>query len=337
MFLGASAYQRFAPSDDRRSTKSMEQAAARLRIRLTHLWRHRRLPDLTSPRRFNDLVQVRKLRDRNPMMPLWADKVAAKTLVADRLGAEWVTPLLWSGHQLPDRCSWQGPVVVKARHGCRQNAFVQLGARDWDVARVASAQWMRSRYGWWLDEWLYGEIPRGLLVEPFIGAAGQLPIDYKIFVFGGAATHVQVHIDRASRHRWIVHDRDWQPLASCAPPLAKPSALSAMLAAAEQLAAGFDFVRVDFYQPESQPLFGEMTFYPGSGLDPIEPPGLDEEFGRLWLQATTLLTARARRKADFDTWAGRTAENPACAATIGLSNFADLKGMTCWCPPVRNS
>ena len=58
-----------------------------------------------------------------------------------------------------------------------------------------------------------------------------------------------------------------------------------MLSAAEEMARGFDFARVDFYQPEDQPLFGEVTFYPGSGLHPIDPPELDAKWGRLWLDA----------------------------------------------------
>ena len=83
---------------------------------------------------------------------------------------------------------------------------------------------------------------------------------------------MQVHLERETRHRWIVMDRDWHrvsaPTSESDP--APPSSLSRMLAAAETLATGFDFVRVDFYEIARQPLFGEMTFYPGSGLDPFD-------------------------------------------------------------------
>jgi len=48
---------------------------------------------------------------------------------------------------------------------------------------------------------------------------------------------------------------------------------------------GFDFVRTDFYEDAGRPLFGEMTFYPGSGLDPFEPDDLDLELGALWRAA----------------------------------------------------
>ena len=268
-----------------------EEQAARLRIGLTYLWRHRRLPDLAEPSLFTEWVQVRKLRDRDPRMPAMADKVAVKALVADRLGRAWVVPTLWSGSELPPESPWDRRVVVKSRHGCNQVAFVGADQREWDGARVASARWMRRHYGWWLDEWLYAQIPRGLLVEPFIGVGGDLPVDYKIFVFGGQATHAQVHLDRAGDHRWVVHDRDWRAMAGDASAVPCPTALPAMLAAAEDLAEGFDFARVDFYQPGDQPLFGEISFYPGSGLDRFEPPELDTVLGDLWRGA-----ARSRRR-----------------------------------------
>ncbi|GGE94832.1 ATP-grasp fold amidoligase family protein [Sphingomonas prati] len=263
---------------------SVDDRAARLRIGLTYLWRHGRLPNLTDPGLFSELVQVRKLREHDPRMPVLADKVGVKAIVASRLGREWVVPLLWSGSELPAQFPATGRVVVKARHGCNQNAFVGDG-RDWAKARSRSAKWMSGAYGWWLDEWLYAHIPSGLLVEPFIGGGSDLPVDYKLFVFGGRVTHVQVHLDRARRHRWIVYDRDWCPIANDVPIMPRPTALAAMIAAAEELSTGFDFVRVDFYQPGEQPLFGEISFYPGSGLEPFDPPELDRAFGRLWLEA----------------------------------------------------
>ena len=259
--------------------------AALLRITLTYAWRHGRLPDLTDPTLFTELVQVRKLRDRDPRMPVMADKVAVKALVADRLGRDWMVPTLWSGERLPPHATWDQPVVVKSRHGCNQTLFLDAQPVDWPAARARTAMWMRKAYGAWLDEWLYGLIPRGLLIEPFIGSGPDLPIDYKFYVFDGRVTHIQVHVDRGRRHRWVIHDRYWRALADDAPAIAQPSALSAMIAAAEEMGRGFDFARVDLYQPGDRPLFGEISFYPGSGLDPFDPPELDAELGRLWLRA----------------------------------------------------
>jgi hypothetical protein len=61
-----------------------------------------------------------------------------------------------------------------------------------------------------------------------------------------------------------------------------------MMEAAEELGRDSDFVRVDLYDADPHPLFGEFTFYPGSGLDPFEPVGLDQAFGERWLKARAL-------------------------------------------------
>jgi hypothetical protein len=74
--------------------------ATLIRIKLSYLWRHGRLPNLAYPTRFTELIQLRKLYDRDPRMPIMADKVAMKSIVADRLGRDWVVPMLWSGEQL---------------------------------------------------------------------------------------------------------------------------------------------------------------------------------------------------------------------------------------------
>lgn len=260
---------------------------ARLRIALTYLWRHHRLPQISSPVTFTEFVQHRKLFDRDPKLAPFSDKVAVKQLVADRIGAEWLTPTLWAGTALPAHPVWPFPFVVKSRHGCNQRAFVRSPGTDWRAICRRGEAWMARPYGRWLDEWLYTQIPRGLLIEPFIGADGKLPIDYKLYVFGGEVACIQVHLERETRHRWMLFDRAWQRLSSPtgdADPVA-PASLDRMITAAQALASGFDFVRVDFYEIDGEPRFGEMTFYPGSGLDPFDPPELDLMLGRLWAEA----------------------------------------------------
>jgi hypothetical protein len=268
------------------ASRAGRQPLARLlRLHLAYLWRHRRRLSLAAPTRFTELVQRRKLVDRDQRLPHLIDKVAVKRFVADALGHDWVTPTLWAGEALPDAPGWPYPFVVKSRHGCNQRRFVRDDGADWGEIRRAAAGWMREGYGHWLDEWGYRAVPRGLLVEAFVGDGTALPIDYKLFVFHGRVAAVQVHLDREHRHRWLLFDRNWRRLSSptADPDPVPPFTLDRMIAGAEMLARGFDFVRVDFYDTGATPRFGEMTFYPGSGLDPFDPPTLDETLGRLWL------------------------------------------------------
>ena len=266
---------------------SLPAKRPRWRIALTYRFRHGRWPDLDNPQRFTELVQARKLAGAEPEMARMADKLTAKQIVAARLGADWLIPTLWHGTVLPDAPLWPTPFVVKARHGCNQSAFVLDELANWPAIRARAARWMRSVYGYWLDEDLYAAIPRGLIVEPFMGTPPELPVDYKFYVFGGRVEYVQVHLGRGGRHRWILLDRHWRrvsaPNGDRDP--AKPASLTQMIVAAERLGADHDFLRVDLYEIDGRPLFGEMTFYPGSGLDPFQPASLDLELGAHWLRA----------------------------------------------------
>lgn len=261
--------------------------ASLVRINLTYLARHGRLPNLATPETFTELVQLRKLQDRNPRFPVLADKVAVKEIVTERLGPEWITPTLWSGRKLPDKPIWPHPFVVKSRHGCNQIAFVKSGHENWSKVQRNAETWVRKTYGFWLDEWIYKQIPHGLLVEPFIGHDGAVPVDYKFYVFNGEAVFIQVHLDREHNHRWMLFDRNWCRVSAVTPDSdpPRPRSLNDMLEAAENLGKNIDFVRVDLYEPDGSPVFGEMTFYPGSGLDPFHPIGLDKVIGAEWLKA----------------------------------------------------
>ena len=272
---------------------------AQLRVQLCFLWRHRRLAQLQQPRTLTDHIQRRKLIDRDPLIPLLTDKIAVKAHVGDTLGHHWLTPTLWRGTELPEEPAWPMPFVVKARHGCGQTTVV-FDQADYVRALQLSRRWMRGSYGWWLDEWAYGEVPLGLLVEPYLETGATLPIDYKLFVFGGHVRFIQVHLDRAAAHRWVVFGPDWRQVspATRAPAPRRPASLHRMIAGAEALGEMFPFVRVDLYDIKGQPRFGEMTFYPGSGLEPVEPASLDRHMGRLWTDALATSGKVGDRKLD---------------------------------------
>ena len=80
-------------------------------------------------------------------------------------------------------------------------------------------------------------------------------------------------------------------------PIPKPLSLGRMIEAAEILAEDLPFVRIDFYEVGDVPKFGEMTFYPGAGLDAFDPPEWDLKLGKFWPKGT--YAASARRNLGF--------------------------------------
>lgn len=283
-------------SNIRRSHPRLVSAYRRLLLALPskvslslQYWRaHGSLPNLRSPRKLSEKIQYRKLFDRDPRLPLFADKIRVKDYVTERLGKDWVIPTLWCGRQFPPRPArnWAPPYVIKTNHGSGRNIFVKTDP-DWEKIERWCERWLRQTWQAHELQWLYSKIDPQLLVEPHIGSVDARPVDYKFFVFGGRMEYVHVHTDREVGHKGVFFDRNWQrqPFGLGVPietrEIARPAHLPEMISAAETLADDIPFVRVDLYDLD-RPLFGEMTFYPASGYDQFSPRTWDARFGELW-------------------------------------------------------
>jgi hypothetical protein len=245
---------------------------------------------LRKPVTFSEKVQHRKLYERDPRMPPLVDKIEVKKFVETRLGPEWIIPTLHAGRALPprDKRNWPFPYVIKPSHRSGKILFVR-GPEDvdWPGMEEQCAEWTATHYGKHAGEWAYGQIEPRILVEEYIGGQSAPP-DYKFFCFNGRVEFIQVDTDRETEHKRVFFDREWRrqdftleyPIEHR--DLCAPDSLASMLAGAETLAFGWSFVRVDLYEFEGKPKFGEMTFYPGSGSEQFNPPEWDRAFGDLW-------------------------------------------------------
>lgn len=246
-------------------------------------------PNILAPKTFNEKIQRRKLFDRDPRYPQRVDKIEVKNFVRSKLGDGWTTPTIWYGTELPPTSerTWPIPFVIKGSHGSGMNVFVRKEL-DWPKIERLCRQWLRETYGAWGREWVYTAIQPRLLVEPFIGEMADLPIDYKLWTFHGRVEFIQVDTDRESAHKRTMFDRNWNrlPFAIAYPidprDIRRPTSLATMIEAAETLSESVPFVRADMYEINSKPLFGELTYYPGSGWERFEPAQYDCVVGDMW-------------------------------------------------------
>src|SRR4051812_9086494 len=145
------------------------------------------------------------------------------------------------------------PFVVKATHGSGYNLIVREEDRITPDEIVAAAEtWLDSDFSNVARERLYEKIPRRIIVEKMLSESGEIPADYKIFVFGGKARLIQVTIDRFDADvTQTSFDEHWRRLniSYYAPPSPKiiepPPELADLLRTAELLGQDFKFVRVD--------------------------------------------------------------------------------------------
>jgi hypothetical protein len=256
-------------------------------------------PNLVQPQSWNAWIQRRKLFDRDPRFAIYADKFAVREWVAELAGPQVLPQLHQHGTRaeqlelagLPER------FMLKASHGCKWFLpMIERERADVGQLRRTVAGWLRQNFAQISGEWAYEWITPRYLVEEWLGGAdGSALWDYKFYCFGGRVALVHVDMGRFGRHQRVFFTRDWQfrPIIlrgvgypPGAPELARPRHFAALVELAETLAADHDFLRVDLYHDEQRgPIFGELTFFPGSGLIGFDDPAIDRELGALWTTA----------------------------------------------------
>jgi hypothetical protein len=247
---------------------------------------------LRRPRTYTQLLAAKNLRQQPPLVHRTADKYAVRRHVAERVGEQYLIPLLQVVDDADDLDldALRGPCVIKATHGCAMTLLVPDPAvLDHGFVRATVRGWLDTdfyRAGW--RESPYRGLPRRVVVEEFIGDGRTPPTDYKFFVFHGQPAMVVVDQDRFSRHTSTLLTPDWRELAvtgrfdSAATPPPRPAGHAEMLEVAQKLGTDFDFVRVDLYDVDGRIYFGELTHNPGGGLVRLQPREFDRALGELW-------------------------------------------------------
>lgn len=261
---------------------------------LFRLWMGYKL-DLENPKSFNEKIQWLKLYDRQPRYTEMVDKILAKPYVASIIGNEYIIPTLkvWDSVDEIDIENMPEQFVLKCNHAAGSNGVVickDKASFNLDDAKRKLSKAMKKDGFTYLREWPYKNIHRKVFAEAFVeGEQGELR-DYKFLVYGGKVKNLFVVFDRnrGGISPYInFYDKDWNllPFERDHPqyPFAveKPKMLSEMIRLAEILGKDIPFVRVDFYCNYGKILFGELTFYPGSGFESFQPLEWDFKLGEL--------------------------------------------------------
>lgn len=253
--------------------------------------------NLESPKKFNEKLQWLKLYDHNPLYPTIVDKYAVKDYIKNLIGEQYVIKTLgiWDTFDEIDFDTLPQKFVLKTTHGggnsgvviCRdKNKFDIMSAKKKLINSLKKDAYMVSR------EWPYKSVPRRIIAEEYMEdkKTGELR-DYKFFCFDGEPKALFVASERQNREEpcFDFFDIDYNHLdLRCSHPLAevppeKPESFEEMLVLARKLSKGFPHVRVDLYDINGKPFFGELTLYHWEGLMPFYPESWNDTFGT-WLK-----------------------------------------------------
>lgn len=250
--------------------------------------------DLENPQTFNEKLQWLKIHDHNPEYTKMVDKYECKKYVADIIGEKYIIPTLgvWDCFEdidfsrLPDR------FVLKCTHDsggiiiCKEKSKFNIQA-----AKKKLNKSLKRNFYYVGREWPYKDVKPRIIAEPYLTDESGIELkDYKIFNFSEDSQIIEIDFDRFSGHKRNLYTEDWQYIEAAIEfptdpnrQFEKPKVLDEMLSLAKKLSENHPHLRTDFYCIDNRVLFGELTFYHGSGFEKFIPDSLDIKFGE-WIK-----------------------------------------------------
>ena len=248
--------------------------------------------NLKNPDNFNEKLNWLKLYDRKECYTTMADKYLVREYVAEKIGEEYLIPLLGvyrtteeiDFEQLPNQ------FVLKCTHDSA-SVVICKNKQEFDIekAKEKLSQALKINYFYPSREWPYKDIVPRIIAEKYMSdESGTELKDYKIYNFGGKPKLIQVDFGRFTKHERNLYTIDWEYInqeieypTNPSIQIEKPKCLDEMLKLAEKLAVGLPSIRTDFYVIEDKVYFGEITFYQEGGFARFSSQKYRKELGDL--------------------------------------------------------
>lgn len=203
-----------------------------------------------------------------------ADKYRVRKYVAEKIGKEYLVPLLgkWDAVDEIDFTSLPNSFIVKLNNGSGDCIIVKdKAAIDTDSIKEQMRMLIKHPHMFNTAERHYLRIKPCVIAEELLKTKNDESIvDYKIWCFNGKPDHFLICTNRnpLTHHANLnYYDLDWDrhpnKLSEAyrnKDEITKPDNLQEMLTCAAKLSEGFPQVRVDFYNIDGRIYFGEMTF-----------------------------------------------------------------------------
>ena len=237
---------------------------------------------IDRPKTFNEKIQWLKLYDTTPIKTYLSDKYLVRKWVKDKIGEEYLIPLLGIYDQIEDINFEELPqdFVIKCNHGSNYNIIVKEKTQfNFTDAKLKIDKWMNEDYAFKNGlELQYKDIQHKIIIEKYMDdGTGDLR-DYKFHCFDGKPKFIWIDSDRHTNHSRNLYDLKWNQLPYMInthyfpfPSPNKPKLLNKMIEISSILSEGFVYARVDLYIIDEKIYFGEITFTSSSGTEEIIP------------------------------------------------------------------
>lgn len=250
--------------------------------------------ELENPVDFRDKIQWLKLNWFDSKAALCADKYEVRRIVRKKIGDQILNELygVYNSIDEIDLKELPDSFVLKGTHGSGFNLICHDKSKiQWNDAFKKMKRWLHINYYWKYREWVYKEIKPRIICEKYLqdDTGSSSLTDYKFYCFNGDPIYCQVIKNRETGGTIDFFDKQWNHMPfrglhnwpNSSSTIPKPKRYNEMIEYARKLSEGFPFVRVDFYYVKDQIYFGELTFFPKSGLGSFYPTEWNKKIGSL--------------------------------------------------------
>lgn len=254
-----------------------------------------RYPEYDNPVLFTDKLQWLKLNWYDQRAVEMADKYKVRTIVSDTIGEKYLNKIYGAYNSVDeiDISKLPKSFVLKGTHGSGFNIICQdKNKMNWKQELERMSKWLKQDYFWMKREWVYKDIKPKIICERYLSDKERNSsslVDYKFYCFNGKPHFCQVIRDRGTGETIDFFNMEWEHmpfvgmrlLPNSKDKIKMPEKFDEMIFLSKKLSKGFPFVRVDFYYVNNRIYFGEMTFFPTSGMGKFDPPEWDHKLGDL--------------------------------------------------------
>ena len=239
--------------------------------------------DWDSPKNLIEKIFWLQFNSDTSLWTKYADKYLVREFVKEKgyenylpkLYGKWDNPNDINFDELPER------FVLKSNNGCGTVIVAKDKLQlDYESTIKQLTKWLKRPFGYSAAQSHYLKIKPCIIAEEFLENTSENSssiVDYKIWCFNGEPESILVVSDRLSINDYSLsfYNLNWTNISNmtlteysknkCWKNVDKPDSLDKMLEIAKSLSKGFPQVRVDFYDIDGHPYFGEMTFTTGFG------------------------------------------------------------------------
>ncbi len=252
--------------------------------------------NLKHPKTFNEKIQWLKLYDTTPLKTRLTDKILVRDWIKDKIGEEYLKPVLWIGDKYDDIPFEILPACffIKLNHGCKWHFVIKK--KDEFLNNEVLINIVKNHITGWLGqsffpyagfEMQYKDIEPKILIEPILADnINEKPHEIEIYCFNGVPEIFQ-KIRYSEPREVSIFDKEYKHINLKFLPsykLVQEEADENLRLAAElskELCRGFKLVRIDWLINQNRLYFNEMTYTPFSGFYKFNDEKWNKKLGNM--------------------------------------------------------